>query len=85
MSAAALVRRAFPRRQLLEMVVELWHDHFNVSGDKDDIAWMLSTDDREVYRPLALGRFEDLLLAVAKSPSMLAYGCSPGGPTTDRR
>lgn len=49
LSAAALVRAAFSRRQVHEMVVELWHDHFNVSGDKDEIGWLLATDDRDVY------------------------------------
>ena len=34
---------------------------------------MLTSYERDVIRPHALGKFEDLLVATAKSPAMLFY------------
>ena len=71
--AATMLRRIYSRRQLYEIMVEFWTDHFNISVRKDEV-WMLKpTDDREVIRPNALGNFRDLLHASAKSPAMLVY------------
>ncbi|MEP7356437.1 MAG: DUF1800 domain-containing protein [Anaerolineales bacterium] len=70
---AALLRQVYSRRQLYEVMVEFWTDHFNISVDKG-ACWLLKTvDDREVIRPHALGRFRDLLWASAHSPAMLVY------------
>lgn len=71
--AGTLLRRVYGRRQLYERMVEYWTDHFNIYVEKGE-CWMLKVvDDREVIRPHALGRFEDLLLASARSPAMLIY------------
>jgi hypothetical protein len=71
--AATLVRRVYSRRQLYEVLVEFWGDHFNISVDKGN-GWFLKTvDDREVVRRYALGSFHDLLWASAHSPAMLVY------------
>ncbi|MBI5931514.1 MAG: DUF1800 domain-containing protein [Chloroflexi bacterium] len=66
-----LYRAAYSERQLFELMVEFWTDHFNIP-----IADLLTEkvmDDREVIRRHALGKFRDMLLASAQSPAMLSY------------
>lgn len=71
--SAALLRRIYSRRQVYEMVVEFWSDHFNISIDKGP-GWALKVvDDREVVRKFAYGSFHELLAASARSPAMLFY------------
>jgi hypothetical protein len=70
---ATLVRQVYSRRQLYELLVEFWTDHFNISVEKGDCFFLKTIDDREVVRPHALGRFRDLLWASAHSPAMLVY------------
>lgn len=70
---AALLRAIYSRRQLHEIMVEFWTDHFNISQDKLDCAWLKVVDEREVIRPHALGNFYDLLWASMHSPAMLHY------------
>jgi hypothetical protein len=70
---ATLVRQVYTRRQLHEMLVDFWTDHFNISVAKGDCYFLKTIDDREVIRPHALGRFRDLLWASAHSPAMLVY------------
>ncbi len=70
---ATLTRQVYSRRQLYEVMVEFWSDHFNLTTAKGD-GWFLKTvDDRAVIRPHALGNFRDLLWASAHSPAMLIY------------
>lgn len=71
--AARLLRATYSRRQLYEMMVEFWHDHFNVAGWDFSIAPVFVQHDRDVIRPQALGNFRALLEAVAKSTAMLYY------------
>jgi uncharacterized protein (DUF1800 family) len=70
---ATLVRQVYSRRQLYEVMVEFWTDHFNVSVEKGDCWYLKTVDDREVIRKHALGSFRDLLWASAHSPAMLVY------------
>jgi uncharacterized protein (DUF1800 family) len=70
---AAVVRAVYSRRQLQEVMVEFWTDHFNISQLKGDSAFMKTADDDQVIRRHALGKFRDLLEASAKSPAMLYY------------
>ena len=70
---STILRAAFSRRQLGEVMVEFWSDHFNIDIGKGDCAWLKVADDREVIRAHALGRFPDLLRASALSPAMLWY------------
>lgn len=72
-AAARLVRGAHSRRQLLEVMVDFWSNHFSVSAFKGRVAELLPHYDHDVIRAHALGRFEDLLLEVARSPAMLVY------------
>ncbi len=69
----ALVRAVYSKRQLLEVMVELWTDHFHVAIGKSHCQKLLPHYDRHVARAHALGRFEDLLRASALSPAMLVY------------
>ena len=71
--AARLMRATYSRRQLYEMMVEFWHDHFNVNGWNFDIAPVFVQHDRDAIRPHALGNFRALLEAVTKSTAMLYY------------
>ena len=70
---ATLIRQVYSRRQLLEVMVEFWTDHFNISVEKGDCFFLKTVDDREVIRRHALGNFGELLWASAHSPAMLVY------------
>jgi hypothetical protein len=68
-----LLRQVYSRRQIYEMMVEFWTDHFNISVEKGP-GWALKVvDDREVIRKHALGSFRELLSGSAHSPAMLFY------------
>jgi uncharacterized protein (DUF1800 family) len=73
LTAAALLRATLSKRQLYEVLVEFWTDHFNIDSSKGECAWLKAGDDREVIRKHALGRFPELLRASAFSPAMLWY------------
>jgi len=70
---ARLLRAVYSRRQLYEVMVDFWSNHFNVFAAKGADRWLTTAYDRDTIRPHALGRFRDLLLATAKSPAMLFY------------
>jgi uncharacterized protein (DUF1800 family) len=70
---ATLLRAVFSRRQLFEVMVEFWTNHFNISLDEAEGEHLITVDNREVVRAHALGRFADLLRASAHSPAMLVY------------
>jgi uncharacterized protein (DUF1800 family) len=71
--SARLARAVATERQLQEVMTDFWENHFNVYAGKGMTRLFIPAYDREVIRPLALGRFRDLLGAVAKSPAMLFY------------
>jgi uncharacterized protein (DUF1800 family) len=73
MVAATQYRQIFSRRQLYEVMVEFWSDHFNIHLLNGLGPTLKPGDDRQVIRAHALGNFRDLLHASAKSPSMLFY------------
>lgn len=69
---ATIARALWSKRQLLEVMVEFWSNHFNVSLISE--VWDLkTTEDREAIRENALGSFSGLLKATAKSPAMLRF------------
>jgi len=70
---ATLARAVFSQRQLFEVMVEFWSDHFNIDPSKGDCKWLAVADNREVIRKHALGKFPDMLRASALSPAMLWY------------
>ncbi len=71
--SAKLARAVVSERQLDEVMVDFWENHFNIYAAKGVDRIFLPAFDRDVIRPNALGRFRDLLGAVAKSPAMLFY------------
>jgi len=68
-----LARAVASDRQLEEVMTDFWENHFSVFSGKGQTRVFLADYDRDVIRPRALGRFRDLLGAVAKSPAMLFY------------
>ncbi|MCA1554878.1 MAG: DUF1800 domain-containing protein, partial [Chloroflexi bacterium] len=70
---ATLLRAVYSERQLFELMVDFWSNHFNIYIGKESDKWMKTVDDREVIRKHALGKFKDMLTASAKSPAMLEY------------
>ncbi|MGE0865533.1 MAG: DUF1800 domain-containing protein [Vicinamibacterales bacterium] len=70
---AKLLRAVYSERQLQEVLVDFWFNHFNVFAGKGATRNYLSEYEREAIRPYVLGNFRDLLEATAKSPAMLFY------------
>jgi uncharacterized protein (DUF1800 family) len=70
---AKILRAALSERQLKEVLVDFWSNHFNIDIRKDQCRALKVADDREVIRPHVLGKFRDLLGASAHSPAMLHY------------
>ena len=73
LSRATLLRAVLSERQLLEVMVQFWTDHFNIDPSKGEARWLKAADDRDVIRTHALGDFRALLRASAVSPAMLWY------------
>jgi len=69
----AVVRAVLSERQLYEVLVDFWTNHFNVFYAKGADRYLLPSYIEETIRPNALGKFEDLLIATARSPAMLFY------------
>jgi uncharacterized protein (DUF1800 family) len=69
-----MLRNVYSERQLEAVMTDFWLNHFNVYMRKNqNEPYLLPEYERETIRPHALGRFEDLLVATAKSPAMLMY------------
>jgi len=68
-----LLRAIYSDRQLQEVMTDFWFNHFNVFIGKGADRYLLTSYERDVIRPRALGKFEDLLVATAQSPAMLFY------------
>ena len=68
-----LLRTIYSNRQLQEVMTDFWFNHFNVFVGKGPEHYLLTSYERDVIRPHALGKFEDLLVATAQSPAMLFY------------
>src|SRR3989454_2823343 len=73
LQAAKTLRAVESERQLQEVMVDFWFNHFNVFAEKGDVRWYVSAYERDVIRPKALGRFPDLVRASARHPAMLFY------------
>jgi uncharacterized protein (DUF1800 family) len=68
-----VIRAAYSERQLEEVLVDFWFNHFNVFVGKGQTRFYLTAYERDAIRPHVLGRFRDLLGATAHSPAMLFY------------
>src|SRR6185437_1092180 len=73
MQAARITRAVLSERQLEEVMVDFWFNHFNVYAQKGAVRWMVPAYEREAIRPHALGHFRDLVRATARHPAMLFY------------
>ncbi len=70
---ATFLRAIYSRRQLVEVLADHWHDHFNVYAWEYIAAPTWAAYDRDCIRAHVLGNFREMLEAVAKSPAMLVY------------
>lgn len=73
LDAATVLRAVYSQRQLFEVMVNFWSEHFSIWHLKEQCKFLKTIDDREVVRRHALGKFRDILGASAKSPAMLIY------------
>lgn len=73
LQTAKLVRAADSNRQLQEVLVDFWSNHFNEDIRKGPLRSLKVVDERDVIRPHVFGKFRDLLGASAHSPAMLFY------------
>ncbi|MBT1710805.1 DUF1800 family protein [Fulvivirgaceae bacterium PWU5] len=81
-----ILRAVYTQNQVQEVLTDFWFNHFNVSFTKGICTRYIPAYERDVIRPNALGRFNDLLLATAQSPAMLLYldNASSSGVNTER-
>jgi uncharacterized protein (DUF1800 family) len=81
---ATLIRQTYSQRQLYELMVDFWHDHFSVFGWDYDGGPMFVAMDRDAVRPHVLGNFRTMLQAVGESASMMymldLYASQAGHP-----
>jgi uncharacterized protein (DUF1800 family) len=70
---AKVYRALYSARQLEEVLVDFWLNHFNVFSGKGPVRLLLTSYERDAIRPHVLGRFRDMLLATARHPAMLFY------------
>ena len=73
MSEQKLLRAVYSERQLEEVLVDFWFNHFNVFAGKGPTRIYLTEYERDAIRPHVLGSFRELLGATAHSPAMLFY------------
>jgi uncharacterized protein (DUF1800 family) len=84
-SEARILRAVLSRRQLQEVMVDFWFNHFNVYYGKGLGDIWIGNYEQQAIRPFVFGRFRDLLFATAKHPAMLVYldntmSSAPGSP-----
>jgi uncharacterized protein (DUF1800 family) len=70
---AKVTRAIYSERQLQQVMDDFWFNHFNVFAGKGEDRYYLTSYERDVIQPHALGKFKDLVNATAKSPAMLFY------------
>lgn len=73
LSDATMLRAVHSKKQLVELLADFWHNHFNVYFWQDDGVPLLVSYNRDVLRKHMLGNFRQMLEGVAKHPSMLYY------------
>jgi uncharacterized protein (DUF1800 family) len=70
---AKISRAIYSERQLQQVMDDFWFNHFNVFAGKGEDRYYLTSYERDVIQPHALGKFKDLVTSTAKSPAMLFY------------
>lgn len=73
LQASRILRAVYSERQLQEVMVDFWTNHFNVFAGKAADRWLLISYDRDTIRPNTFAKFYDLLKATAESPAMLFF------------
>ncbi len=73
LAEAKLLRASESNRQLEEVLVDFWFNHFNIDASKGADRFLISQYERDAIRPHVLGKFRDLLEATATSPAMMFY------------
>jgi uncharacterized protein (DUF1800 family) len=72
-AANRILRAVYSERQLQEVMVDFWQNHFNVFSGKAAVRWYIPSYERDVLRKNALGNFRDLLVGTAEHPAMLFF------------
>lgn len=72
-AANRVLRAVYSERQLEEVMVDFWQNHFNVFSGKNAVRWYIPSYERDVLRKNALGNFKDLLVGTAQHPAMLFF------------
>lgn len=72
-AANRVLRAVYSERQLQEVMVDFWQNHFNVFAGKAAVRWYIPSYERDVLRKNALGKFKDLLVGTAQHPAMLFF------------
>lgn len=79
-----VIRQTYSTRQLFEVMVDFWHDHFSVFGWDYDGGPMFPAFDRLAIRPHVFGNFRTMLQEVGQSASMMymldLYSSQAGRP-----
>jgi uncharacterized protein (DUF1800 family) len=73
LAMAKMTRAIYSERQLQQVMDDFWFNHFNVFAGKGEDRYYLTSYERDVIQPHALGKFKDLVTDTAKSPAMLFY------------
>jgi uncharacterized protein (DUF1800 family) len=68
-----LLRALYSPHQVQEEMTWFWLNHFNVYQGKSNLRAMVGDYENTAIRPHVLGKFRDLLGAVAQHPAMLRY------------
>jgi uncharacterized protein (DUF1800 family) len=70
---ATIARALWSKRQVFEVMVEFWSNHLNITCPSSEVWSTKPTDDQQVIRAHAFGRFDDMLVASTTSPAMLLF------------
>jgi len=70
---AKLARAVLSERQLEQVLVDFWFNHFNVDARKQQVRATVVGYEQDTIRPHVFGNFRDLLGATAHSAAMLVY------------
>jgi uncharacterized protein (DUF1800 family) len=89
-TANRVLRAVYSEKQLQEVMVDFWQNHFNVFAGKAAVRWYIPSYERDVIRKNALGNFKDLVVGTAQHPAMLFYldnfeNVAPNSQTNNNR
>ncbi|MBR56244.1 hypothetical protein CMK19_21045 [Candidatus Poribacteria bacterium] len=73
LKARKILRAVYSDQQLVEVLVDFWFNHFNVSSTHRQARVWLPSYEEEVIRPNVLRNFRTILSATSKHPAMLYY------------